>query len=106
MFAVLRATPGSDTSSSIVSGTLPPCSAAIFFAAPMMYQTIASTAAFMRKLIDEIDVLVQRGHVKEEVMHDLVRAYEAIERECLTVMQVTTEGLDVVATGLQREAKP
>lgn len=37
MFAVLRATPGSATSSSIVSGTLPPCSATMCFAAPMIF---------------------------------------------------------------------
>lgn len=86
-------------------GAINPQARRLIFAAPMMYQTIASTAAFMRKLIDEIDVLVQRGHVKEEVMHDLVRAYEAIERESLTVMQVATEGLGVVATGLRAEAK-
>ena len=66
-----------------------------------MYQTIAATDSLARKLIDEIDALVIAGHVKAETMQSLVAVYEVIERESLTVMQVATEGLETVASGLK-----
>lgn len=77
----------------------------LIFAAPMMYQTIAATASLMRRLIDEVDNLVAQGHVKEETMRDLMKCYEAVERESLTAMQVATEGLDTVANGLKGGGK-
>lgn len=73
----------------------------LVFASPLMYQTIAATASLARKLIDEIDALVIAGHVKAETMQSLVAVYEVIERESLTVMQVATEGLETVASGLK-----
>ena len=73
----------------------------LVFASPLMYQTIAATASLARKLIDEIDALVIAGHVKAETVQSLVAVYEVIERESLTVMQVATEGLETVASGLK-----
>ena len=77
----------------------------LILAAPLMYQTLAATAGLMRKLNDEIDTLVSAGHVKEDTMRDLVKCYDAVERECLTAMSIAVQGVDAVATGLKKELK-
>ena len=69
----------------------------LIFAAPMMYQTLAATASFMRSLINEVENLQAQGAIPAGNLEAIIQAYEQIERECLTVMQVATNGLEQTA---------
>ena len=73
----------------------------LIFAAPMMYQTLAATASFMRSMISEIENLQVRGAITAKNLEAIVKAYEQIERECLTVMQVATNGLEQTAKAVK-----
>ena len=69
----------------------------LIFAAPMMYQTLAATASFMRSLINEVENLQAQGAIPAGNLEAIIRAYEQIERECLTIMQVATQGIEQTA---------
>ena len=73
----------------------------LIFAAPMMYQTLAATASFMRSLINEVENLQARGAIPAGNLEAIVKAYEQIERECLTVMQVAINGLEQTAKAVK-----
>ena len=73
----------------------------LIFAAPMMYQTLAATASFMRSMISEIENLQAQGAIPAGNFEAVVQAYEQIERECLTVMQVATNGLEQTARAVK-----
>lgn len=73
----------------------------LVFAAPMMYQTLAATASFMRSMISEIENLQAQGAIPAGNLEAIVQAYEQIERECLTVMQVATNGLEQTARAVK-----
>ena len=73
----------------------------LIFAAPMMYQTLAATASFMRSMISEIENLQAQGAIPAENLEAIIKAYEQIERECLTVMQVATNGLEQTAKAVK-----
>ena len=73
----------------------------LIFAAPMMYQTLAATASFMRSMINEIENLQAQGAIPAGNLEAIVKAYEQIERECLTVMQVATNGLEQTAKAVK-----
>ena len=73
----------------------------LIFAAPMMYQTLAATASFMRSLINEVENLQAQGAVPAGNLEAIIQAYEQIERECLTVMQVATNGLEQTAKAVK-----
>ena len=74
----------------------------LIFAAPMMYQTLAATASLMRSLINEIENLQAQGAIPAGNLEAIVKAYEQIERECLTVMQVATNGLEQTVRAVKR----
>ena len=69
----------------------------LIFAAPLMYQTLSATAQLMRSLINEIENLQAQGAIPAGNLEAIIQAYEQIERECLTVMQVATNGLEQTA---------
>ena len=73
----------------------------LIFAAPMMYQTLAATASFMRSLINEVENLQAQGATPAGNLEAIIQAYEQIERECLTVMQVATNGLEQTAKAVK-----
>ena len=73
----------------------------LIFAAPMMYQALAATASFMRSLISEIENLQAQGAIPAGNLEAVVQAYEQVERECLTVMQVATQGLEQTARAVK-----
>ena len=73
----------------------------LIFAAPMMYQTLAATASFMRSMISEIENLQAQGAIPAGNLEAIVQAYEQIERECLTVMQVATQGIEQTAKAVK-----
>ena len=73
----------------------------LIFAAPMMYQTLAATASFMRSMISEIENLQAQDAIPAENLEAIVKAYEQIERECLTVMQVATNGFEQTAKAMK-----
>ena len=73
----------------------------LIFAAPMMYQTLAATASFMRAMISEIENLQAQYAIPAGDLEDIIQAYEQIERECLTVMQVATNGFEQTARAVK-----
>ena len=73
----------------------------LIFAAPMMYQTLAATASFMRSLINEVENLQAQGAIPAGNLEAIIRVYEQVERECLTVMQVATNGLEQTAKAVK-----
>ena len=73
----------------------------LIFAAPVMYQTLAATASFMRSMISEIENLQAQGAIPAGNLEAIVKAYEQIERECLTVMQVATNGFEQTAKAMK-----
>ena len=73
----------------------------LIFAAPMMYQTLAATASLMRSMISEIENLQAQGAIPAESLEGMIRVYEQVERECLTVMQVATNGFEQTAKAVK-----
>ena len=73
----------------------------LIFAAPMMYQTLAATASFMRSMISEIENLQAQGAIPAGNLEAVIQAYEQIERECLTIMQVATQGIEQTAKAVK-----
>ena len=73
----------------------------LIFAAPMMYQSLAATASLMRSMISEIENLQAQGAIPAGNLEAIIQAYEQIERECLTVMQVATNGLEQTAKAVK-----
>ena len=73
----------------------------LVFASPLMYQTLAATASFMRSMISEIENLQAQGAIPAGNLEAIVKAYEQIERECLTVMQVATQGIEQTAKAVK-----
>ena len=73
----------------------------LIFAAPMLYQTVAATASLMRSMISEIENLQAQGAIPAGDIEPIVKSYEQIERECLTVMQVATNGLEQTAKAVK-----
>ena len=73
----------------------------LIFAAPMMYQTLAATASLMRSMISEIENLQAQGAIPAESLEAIIRVYEQVERECLTVMQVATNGFEQTAKAVK-----
>ena len=73
----------------------------LIFAAPMMYQTLAAIAHIMRSMISEIENLQAQYAIPAGDLEDIIQAYEQIERECLTVMQVATNGFEQTARAVK-----
>ena len=73
----------------------------LIFAAPMMYQTLAATASLMRSMITEIENLQAQGAMPAGNLEAIVQAYEQVERECLTIMQVATQGIEQTAKAVK-----
>ena len=73
----------------------------LIFAAPMLYQTVAATASLMRQMITEIENLQAQGAIPAGNLEAIIRAYEQVERECLTIMQVATQGIEQTAKAVK-----
>jgi len=67
---------------------------------PMMYQGLSRIAGAMRRMIDEIEAAVDGGFVKKENVDYVLANYAAIEGDCLTLMQIATNGIDATIKGM------
>ena len=74
----------------------------LIFAAPLMYQTLSATAQLMRGMIDEISNMVDKGIMRDTDLVPVIMAYEQVERECLTAMQVATTGISATAASFKK----
>jgi len=63
-------------------------------ASPMMYQGLSNIAGAMRRMIDEIEAAIAAGHVLRSNVQYVISNYEAIERDCLSLMACATDGVD------------
>ena len=73
----------------------------LVFASPLMYQVLAATASVMRSMISEIENLQAQGAIPTGSFEVIIHAYEQIERECLTAMQVATNGFEQTAKAVK-----
>lgn len=69
-------------------------------ASPMMYQGLSRIAGAMRRMIDEIETAVAAGHVLRANVDYVLKNYEAVEGDCLTLMQIATNGVDATIKGM------
>lgn len=86
-------------------GGMTPQARRLFISAPFSYQTLARVAAGLRGMSDEIDNLCDAGLVDREQMKPLLSLYGALERDCLTAMQIATNGVESVVNSLKKEPK-
>lgn len=71
----------------------------LVFAAPIMYQCLATGATAMQSAIEKLESLQAQCAVPEGLIEAIVEACEEVERGQLTAMQVATDGLEQVARG-------
>lgn len=67
---------------------------------PMMYQGLSRIAAAMRAMHDEVEDAVAAGHIQRERVEYVLANYRSIENDCLTLMQIATDGIDATLKGM------